>query len=129
MNKRGFEKEYLFLFYLVLAALVGLTILSFVNQVKDDRRYEMQRLAIDSALLVDSISASPMDLQIKSSFAIENYLISFNNEPCVISSYFPNEKLNPYSLYCYTNLKFENKELESLFINFNKKPGVIEITK
>lgn len=129
MDKRGFEKEYLFLFYLVLAALVGLTILSFVNLVKDDRRFEMQRLAIDSALLVDSISASPIDLQIKSSFAAEGYLISFNNEPCIVSSIFPNEELDPYSLYCYTNLKFQNNELESLFINFNKKPGVIEITK
>ena len=129
MNKRGFEKEYLFLFYLVLAALVGLTILSFINLVKDDRRFEMQRLAIDSALLVDSISASPIDLQIKSSFATEGYLIYFNNEPCVISSIFSNEQLDPYSLYCYTNLKFNNNKLESLFINFNKKPGVIEITK
>ena len=84
MNKRGFEKEYLFLFYLVLAALVGLIVLSFVNQVKEDRRYEMQRLAIDSALLMDSISSSPIDLDIKSSFATENYLISFSSEPCII---------------------------------------------
>jgi len=129
MNKRGFEKEYLFLFYLVLAALVGLIVLSFVNQVKEDRRYEMQRLAIDSALLMDSISSSPIDLDIKSSFATENYLISFSSEPCIISSYSPEEELSPYSIYCYTNLEFENKELESLFINFNKKTGVVEITK
>lgn len=129
MNKRGLEKEYLFLFYLILAALVGLIILSYVNQVKEDRRYEMQRLAIDSALLMDAISASSIDLGIKSSFATENYLISFNNGPCITSSYSSKEELNPYSVYCYTRLKFENKEMESLFINFNKKSGVVEITK
>ncbi|MBS3163290.1 hypothetical protein J4427_01235 [Candidatus Woesearchaeota archaeon] len=128
MDKRGQEKEYLFLFYIVLAAVVGAIVISFIVQVREDARYEMQRLAIDSAFLIDSISASPIDLNVKTSFAKEGYSISFNNKPCIISANEQDEKLNPYSLYCFSDLDFKNNDIKSLFINFKKEGNIIKIS-
>ncbi|MDD5650565.1 MAG: hypothetical protein PHF86_09150 [Candidatus Nanoarchaeia archaeon] len=129
MNKKGdFEKEYIILFYLVLAIIVGGIILTFVSRIKDDTSFKMKQVAIDSAFLIDSISAAPFDLNVKASFAEENLFLNFKSNPCIIESY-PKDRTNPYQYYCFSNLNIENKEIETLFINFKKQNNKVIIEK
>lgn len=129
MNKRGdFVKLYIILIYLLLAIAVGGTILIFVNRINEDTTFRMKQTAIDSAFLIDSISASPFDLDIKASFAEEDLFLNFKSNPCIIESY-PKDKLNPYQYECFSNLNIDNKEIETLFINFKKQNNKVVIEK
>lgn len=127
MNKRGFEKQYILLFYMILAVLVGLIILNFVNQVRKDTRFDTQVLAMDSAFLIDSLTASNLDMEIKVSYPKENFNINFKNNPCYIYVLPKEQKISPYIKQCFTNLNFENKQAETPFINIKKQSSNLEI--
>lgn len=126
MNKRGFEKEYLYLFYLILGLIAGSIILTFIIQVKDDTRFTIDKLSLDSTFLINAISASPFDMETKVSFQEQGFVMNFKN-PCSVevSSKDQTTNLNPYN--CYSKLNIENKQLETLFITLKKQGDNIKI--
>ena len=128
MNKRGFEKEYLLLFYFILGVMIGLIILNYVNQIRNDASYNMKKLSIDSAFLMDTLTVVPFDINIKASFAKEGYLLNFKNNPCIVESYTKTTRVISYYYSCFNGIDFQNKEIESLFINFEKKGNNVVIS-
>ncbi|MBS3155570.1 hypothetical protein J4404_03695 [Candidatus Woesearchaeota archaeon] len=127
MNKRGFEKEYLYLFYLILAVVAGSIILTFIIQVKNDTRFTIDKLSLDSTFLINAISASPFDIETKVSFQEEGFVMNFKANPCSIEVFSKDQttNLNPYS--CYSKLNIENKQLEALFITLKKQGDSVKI--
>lgn len=127
MNKRGFDKEYLYLFYLILGLAAGSIILTFIIQVKDDTRFTIDKLSLDSTFLINAISASPFDMETKVSFGEEGFVINFKN-PCSVEVFSKDQTTNLNLYSCYSKLNIEKKQLETLFITLKKQGDSIKIS-
>ncbi len=128
MNKRGFigEDLFLYLFYLILATLIGGILIVFALDLRDDAAFKMKGTSIDSSLLVDAISVSKNDLNIKLTYPEERFLIKFSQNPCLVRAS-RLDKLNYVDYRCFSLDDFQEKEIEMPFLEINKEKNNLEI--
>lgn len=128
MNKKGEidEKLYLYLFYILLAIIVGVILTLFILNIKDDTRFKMKKEAINNAFLLDTISISKENIEVQSTSKNIDYLITFSQKPCLIKVA-KSDKLNYVSYRCFNNYDYPEKEIQTPFLELNKKDGEISI--
>ncbi len=122
MNKRGEfggEKLFIYLFYLILAFMVGAILIVFAVDLRDDTAFKMKSTALDTSLLIDSVSISNDNLNIKITYEEEDFILEILNDPCLVKV-LKNDRSNYVSYRCIAS-NIASGEAKFPFLEINKK--------
>ncbi len=102
MNKRGFsEKQYFYIFYIVLSIVILFTLLNLVGKIKEDKIYTQRFIAVETAFLENIIASSPYNIEVK--YILPNISLSIKKSPCEVSASFTKEDITASKMSCITD--------------------------
>ena len=121
MNKKGIidEKIFTFLFYTILAIIIGSILLLFIMDLREDTTFKLKGISIDSAFLMDAIYFSQNDLAIKLTYPEEDFFVTFNKQPCLIKVS-TIEQYDYINYRCFSQNDFSESKIQTPFLEIQK---------
>ncbi len=106
MNKKGDGdiQQYVILLSLLLAVVVGMTLLVFFFDLRDDSYYKMKTTSMDIALIQEVIQVSPEPIKVSLKGKDSDFNIELSEDPCLI-------KVSKPDQFSYISYKCYNREL------------------
>ena len=134
MNKKGMEERlYFWVFYFVVLIIILLGLFNYINNLSDETTFNQDYLVRDVALILNSVYASPGDIEVRYSvpennfiFIIENGLVTIREEGDVL-----NKRSYPYQEdnYVESNLDDVLKLKSPKMILFSKKKNILNVKR
>jgi len=133
MNKKGMEERlYFWIFYFVVLIIVLLALFNYINNLSDKSAFSQDYLARDIALILNTVYASPGDIEVSYSIPEKTDFVFVIGDGLVIVRKIGdvlNERSYPYQEDKYVENNFDDglKIKDSVAILFSKKDNVLNV--
>ncbi|MBI4453244.1 hypothetical protein HY636_01230 [Candidatus Woesearchaeota archaeon] len=134
-SNRGMSHDLFFnIFELVLASIILLALLYFINDISEQTIFEKNFMARDLALLINTIYAAPGEVKYNYNENMEGFIFDFSDSKVEIKRKQDDESANVFYPFAKTkNIPFSDKRLnyekEIVKIIFSKSADSVDITK
>ena len=134
MNKKGMEERlYFWIFYFVVLIIILLGLFTYVNNLAGKITFDQDYLARDLALVLNTVYASPGNIEVSYSIPKKNDFLFIIEDGLVIvrqGNDVLNERSYPFQedTYVESNLGDGLKLNDPAVILFSKKDNVLEIS-
>ena len=134
-NRKGLSHELFFnVFELVLASIVLLSLLYFVNDIAKQTIFEKNYMARDIAVLLNTLYAAPGEVTYNYNEKVEYFSFDFSNNEVKVYGKDDKESTNIFYPFAQNkNVPFQDKKLtyekESVKIKFQKSRDFMSASK